>query len=100
VIALTASSASACDVFANRPYGQVAGEGGRSGCTSRVRVKTDLKYNRSGLPDPVIAYRSGTVRNVTWVAVASSCSGTREYYVDTNSETGQYSTSTRRTISC
>jgi hypothetical protein len=103
VLVLSAQSLSAsavCDVFANRPYGTVAGTGGRSGCTSRVQVKTDLKYNRAGLPDPVVAFRSGSVQNVTWTAIDNDCSGAHEYYVDTNSATDQYSTSTRRTISC
>lgn len=103
VVVPAVSASAACDVFASRPYGggsAVSGQGGRADCASRVQVKTDLKYDRTGLPDPTVAYRSGTVRNVTWVATDEDCSGTRTYYVDTNSETGQYSTSTRRQLSC
>lgn len=101
-VQMVASSASACDVFAERPYGttSASGAGGRSDCGSRVQVKTDLKTNRAGLPDPVRAYRSGTVTNVRWIATWAGCNGTYEFYVDTNSQTGQYSTSTRRTLSC
>lgn len=101
-VQMVTSSASACDVFAERPYGtsSASGPGGRRDCSSRVQTKTDLKTNRRGLPDPVRASRSGTVTNVRWIATWDGCDGTFEFYVDTNSSTGQYSTSTRRTLSC
>lgn len=95
-------STTSCDVFTNAPSSfrtTASGTGGRSGCVSGTTVKTDLKYNRSFSPDPVIGYKSGTVVNVRWTPSAT-CSGTKEYYLDTNSGTGQYSTSFRRTLSC
>lgn len=97
--------AAACDVFSNTPYGynsggpRVGGDAGRSGCVSTVNLRSDLKYDRALSPDPVIGYKSGTVTNVTWF-VNASCTGTRTYYIDTSSSSGQYSTSYRRTITC
>lgn len=96
-----ASESRACDVYTNSPYDagslDIAGPGGRSGCISRVDVKTDLKYSRLG-PDGVAAYRSGAVINVSWTAYG--CAGNCDYYTKTTGGPGQESESSKRRLSC
>ena len=95
------SAPAACDVFSYTPtmftsY-EVGGTGGRAGCASTVSVQTYLKYDRWG-PDVVTAHRGGRVTNITWTP--HGCSGGQAYFTQTSSETGQYSRSANRTLSC
>ncbi|GAB3086355.1 hypothetical protein GCM10027215_33660 [Nocardioides zeae] len=96
------AQAAGCGIFANRPYAiastdEVAGNGGRSNCTSSTNVRVQLKWERPLQPDPVIAQSSGTYKNVTLNPTTDCRAGSQTYFTKTIVSSGDLD-GDRRTI--
>lgn len=104
VILATPAWAAGCAVFSNTPSPvpggvSVTGTGGRSGCTNTVNVTVELKKDQFG-PDPVLGRRQGNYRNVSLSPDGKCSNGTSIYFVEVNTNSGQYSAGPRTNITC
>jgi hypothetical protein len=95
------ANAAGCGIYANVPYplpGEMAGSGGRSGCSTSRQISIDLRWDRPFSPDPSLDSRSGVYVNVNFKIGGSCLAGTHGYYDEIDGAAGHLS-SDQRSIS-